>query len=138
MKQGKRWVRVTHCRNIPLREGRSIQLAGREIAIFNLGRRFLAIDNRCPHKGGPLAEGIVSGTTVVCPLHAWKMNLETGMGCDAAAAHHCVETFRTRVEDGVVLLELPAELAMPQASAVTCVEFCAPVSQLEASAEAND
>ena len=55
-----------------------MKVGNREIAIFNLGDRFLAVDNRCPHKGGPLADGIVSGTTVVCPLHAWKMSLETG------------------------------------------------------------
>ena len=50
----------------------------REIAIFNLGDRFLATDNRCPHKGGPLCDGIVTGTSVVCPLHAWKVNLSDG------------------------------------------------------------
>ena len=42
------------------------------------GDRFLATDNQCPHKGGPLADGIVTGTSVVCPLHAWKINLEDG------------------------------------------------------------
>jgi nitrite reductase (NADH) small subunit len=55
-----------------------VRFGDREIAIFNLGDRFLAVDNRCPHKGGPLSDGIVSGATVVCPLHAWKVNLETG------------------------------------------------------------
>jgi nitrite reductase (NADH) small subunit len=138
MKQKKRWVRVTHCGNIPLREGRSVKFVGREIAIFNLGDRFLAIDNRCPHNGGPLSEGIVSGTTVVCPLHAWKVNLETGISGDAAHSRRCVETFRTRVEDGVVLLELPAEVTLPEVSPVAHVGFCAPLAQLEARVEAND
>ena len=49
-----------------------------EIAIFNLGDRFVAVDNRCPHQGGPLCDGIVAGDSVVCPLHAWKVNLDTG------------------------------------------------------------
>ena len=101
----KTWVRIAYCRDIPLREGRAVKICDREIAIFNLGERFLAVENRCPHKGGPLADGIVSGATVVCPLHAWKMSLETGKGVNGPSASSCVEIFRTRVEGGVVSLE---------------------------------
>jgi nitrite reductase (NADH) small subunit len=100
------WVRIARCRDIPLREGRAVKVGSREIAIFNLGDRFLAVDNRCPHKGGPLADGIVSGTTVVCPLHAWKLSLESGKGVNGPSVSSCVETFRTRVDGGIVLLEL--------------------------------
>ena len=107
--QSKRWTRIAHCRDIPLREGRAVKVGNRQIAIFNLGDRFLAVDNRCPHKGGPLADGIVSGASVVCPLHAWKISLETGQGSNSASASSCVETFRTRVERGVIFLELSDE-----------------------------
>src|SRR2546427_8292558 len=107
MSGNKQWVRITEMQNIPLREGRSVSVAGREIAIFNLGDRFLAVDNRCPHKGGPLSEGIVSGTTVVCPLHAWKVDLECGAVKKPADVQVSVTTFRTRVEAGTVLLEVP-------------------------------
>jgi nitrite reductase (NADH) small subunit len=104
-----RWIRITACENIPVREGRSVQLAGREIAIFNLGDRFMATDNECPHKGGPLCDGIVTGTSVVCPLHAWKISLESGMvERPAGADAHCVSTYPVRVEDGVVVVGLPA------------------------------
>ena len=106
MKAPDAWVRIARCSDIPLREGRAVKVGNREIAIFNLGDRFLAVDNRCPHKSGPLADGIVSGTTVVCPLHAWKLSLETGNGVNGPSASSCVETFRTRVEDGTVLLDL--------------------------------
>ncbi len=108
MKALDAWVRIARCSDIPLREGRAVTLGTREIAIFNLGDRFLAIDNRCPHKGGPLADGMVSGTTVVCPLHAWKLSLETGNGPSASS---CVETFRTRVEDETILLDLSSKHA---------------------------
>ncbi len=111
MSEQKTWIRITDCQNIPLHEGRSVKVAGREVAIFNLGGRFLAVDNRCPHKGGPLSEGIVSGTTVVCPLHAWKVNLETGCINKPTDFPACVETFRTCLEGDVVLLEVPAERA---------------------------
>lgn len=119
------WVRIAFCRDIPLREGRAVRVGNREIAIFNLGDRFLAVENRCPHKGGPLADGIVSGATVVCPLHAWKMSLETGKGVNGPSASSCVETFRTRVEDGIVLLELGAIHVQSEAdSADELPEIC--------------
>jgi nitrite reductase (NADH) small subunit len=114
MSANKQWVRITEMENIPLREGRSVKVAGREIAIFNLGDRFLAVDGRCPHKGGPLAEGIVTGTIVVCPLHAWKVDLESGASKNSANPVPCIETFPTRVEAGVVLIEVPVEPATMQ------------------------
>jgi nitrite reductase (NADH) small subunit len=110
--ESKRWTRIALCDDIPLREGRAVRVGNREIAIFNLGGRFLAVDNRCPHKSGPLADGIVSGAAVICPLHAWKMSLETGEGLNSASASSCVETFRTRVEHGVVFLEIAAHVAL--------------------------
>lgn len=100
------WVRVTTTDAIPLREGRPVTLAGREIAVFNLGDRFLATDNRCPHQGGPLCDGIVSGVSVVCPLHAWRVRLEDGAVDRPAARTECVRTYPTRVDNGVVLIQL--------------------------------
>ena len=58
MSETKIWVSLTAIENIPVREGRSVQVGGRKLAIFNLGNRFLAVENRCPHRGGPLADGI--------------------------------------------------------------------------------
>src|SRR6267143_6474379 len=114
MSGDRQWVRITEMQNIPLREGRSVNVGGREIAIFNLGDRFLAVDGICPHKGGPLAEGIIAGTTVVCPLHAWKVDLESGTVKNRASPVPCIETFPTRLEAGVVLVELPVEPATTQ------------------------
>jgi nitrite reductase (NADH) small subunit len=105
------WVRITECANIPHKEGRAAKVGNREIALFNLGDRFLAVDNVCPHEGGPLCDGIVAGDTVVCPLHAWKVDLETGVVLRPATAAACVRTYATRVEDGVVLVEWPATAA---------------------------
>ncbi len=118
----KQWVRITETQNIPLREGRSVKVAGREIAIFNLGDCFLAVDARCPHKGGPLAEGIVTGTTVVCPLHAWKINLETGSVARPDANPPCVTTYRTRIESDVVLIEISKPAGESQVIVPLCGE----------------
>ena len=101
------WIPVTNARNIPLREGRAVVIDGQEIAIFHLEERFLTIENKCPHKGGPLCDGIVSGTKVVCPLHGQRFDLETGMPV-LASQPGCLTTFPTRVEGGVVLVDFSA------------------------------
>jgi nitrite reductase (NADH) small subunit len=107
MNTNQRWIRITDCHNIPVREGRSVKVGGHDLAIFNLGDRFVAVENRCPHRGGPLADGILSGTTVVCPLHARKVNIETGTVVGPAATVGCVKTFDVRIQDGCVLLAIP-------------------------------
>ena len=53
-------------------------LNGVDIAIFNAGGKLCAVDNTCPHRGGPLADGALSGTTVACPWHAWEYDVTTG------------------------------------------------------------
>ena len=104
------WIRITRAENIPLREGRAISLGGREVAIFNLGGRFLAVDNRCPHRGGPLADGIVSGDAVVCPLHAWKICLSTGEVKRPSEPAACTRSYPVDVVDGIVMVRLPSEI----------------------------
>jgi nitrite reductase (NADH) small subunit len=83
-------------------------VAGRDIAIFNLGDRFVAVDNRCPHKGGPLADGIVSGDTVVCPLHGWRIGLACGEVERPTDTGHCVTRYPVMVDNGVIVVGVPA------------------------------
>lgn len=111
------WIRITGCENIPAREGRAVTIGDREIALFNVGDRFLAVDGRCPHKGGPLCDGIVAGNTVVCPLHAWKIGLETGEVERPTGVRACVHTYATRVENGIV------SVAFPRQTAFECAEL---------------
>jgi len=99
------WIRITAASNIPPREGRTVQVGALSLAIFNTGGRFLAVENRCPHGGGPLADGIVGGATVTCPLHNWRICLESGRvtnPCASGAAE--VRTFSLQVVDGIVML----------------------------------
>jgi nitrite reductase (NADH) small subunit len=100
-----KWIRITSVENIPLREGRSVRIGDDEIAIFNLGGRYVAVDNSCPHRGGPLCDGIVSGDTVVCPLHGWKISLETGNVLKPEVSVR-VETYPVLVEDGVIRVQV--------------------------------
>ena len=104
-------TRVTAIENIPPLEGRAVVIGGVEVAIFNLKDRFVTIENRCPHKGGPLCDGIVSGTTVVCPLHGWRFDLNSGVAVRASMPA-CVTTFPTRVEDGIVCVDVAAGIRM--------------------------
>jgi len=101
------WIRITPAESIPPLEGRPVTAGGVELAIFNLKDRFVTIENQCPHKGGPLCDGIVSGTAVVCPLHGWRFDLDSGMAVRASMPA-CVTTFPTRVEDGIILVAVSA------------------------------
>jgi nitrite reductase (NADH) small subunit len=106
------WTRITAVESIPVREGRSIELADREIAIFNLGGRFAAIDAQCPHRGGPLCDGIVTGGqlkghAVVCPLHGWKIDLDSGAVLKPDVSVR-VETYDVRVDGGIIEVDIPS------------------------------
>lgn len=133
MKTGTAWIRVTPLQSIPLREGRAINLGGHEIAIFNLGDRALAIENRCPHRGGPLSEGMLSGGMVVCPLHAWKVCLSTGSVTKPSETAACVSTFKTCLEDGMIYVALPEQtpgLPLCDEVLVSPVESSSPAIQM--------
>lgn len=119
-----RWIEVGPCSDVPPREGRLVIIDGREIAVFNLGDRFTAMDNRCPHKGGPLSDGLVAGNAVVCPLHAWRINLESGVVERPCGGADAVVTYPTRVEEGTLILEVADQprhaIADTQERAVLC------------------
>lgn len=88
--------------DVPFGLGRCFQVMGEEIAVFRQrDGRIFAIQNRCPHRGGPLADGLAGNGTVVCPLHAHKFDLCSGHGSDG---HECVKTFRVAVVDGNIHL----------------------------------
>lgn len=102
-----KWIRITVPENIPLREGRAVDIGTRELAVFNMGDRYLAVDNRCPHNGGPLADGIVAGEHVVCPLHAWKVCLNSGRVKRPEATAACIQTYPVRVKNGLIEVKTP-------------------------------
>ncbi len=70
---------ITSIESIPLGEGRTFEVSGQRIAIFrSRNGQIFATQAECPHKGGPLADGLLGGNTLVCPLHTWKWDLRTG------------------------------------------------------------
>ena len=91
----RKWVPVARVHAIPVKEGRRVLCGDYEVALFNLSGEYLAVDNRCPHKAGPLADGIVSGKAVFCPLHNWKINLESG--CALSGGKGQVKTYPVKI-----------------------------------------
>ena len=63
---------------IPPGKGKTVQVAGKPIAVFNVGGAFYALDNTCAHRGGSLGEGTLDGTMVSCPIHAWQYDVTRG------------------------------------------------------------
>ena len=97
------WIDIGALDDLPLRGSRCVQTPTGKIGVFRTADdRIFAIRNECPHKGGPLTEGIVHGHSVTCPLHNWVISLETGQaqGADEGA----VETIPVKVEGTRVLL----------------------------------
>jgi nitrite reductase (NADH) small subunit len=103
-------VEVCALEDIPRLGSRRVRRSdGAEIAVFRTDDdRVFALLDRCPHKGGPLSQGIVFGTRVACPLHNWSIELDTG--CAVAPDIGCTQHFRTALVDGRVMLDpWPAE-----------------------------
>jgi nitrite reductase (NADH) small subunit len=98
----RKWYLVADVNSVPLNEGRSVRWGKYQVALFNLGGEYRAIDNRCPHKAGPLADGIVAGKAVFCPLHNWKVNLENG--CAIGEDKRKVKVFPVKVMNGLVYI----------------------------------
>ena len=69
---------VAEVSEIAAGKGHLVEVAGKQIAVFNLGDRFVAFDNTCPHRGGPLADGMVNGDIVTCPWHGWQFSCTNG------------------------------------------------------------
>ena len=85
-------------------QAKSVSLGGTSVALFNVGGTFHAIENKCAHRAGPLAEGFVSGNVVFCPWHDWQYDVTTGACLNAPGFE--VRTFSVSVVDGDVLVEV--------------------------------
>ena len=97
------WIDIAAIDDIPQRGARVVKTEGC-VAVFRTGDdEVLALNNACPHKAGPLAEGIVHGKSVTCPLHNWVISLETGEAQGADEGR--VATYPARVENGRLLLD---------------------------------
>lgn len=100
---GMNWIAIGRLSDIPQRGARCLDTPDGKIAVFRTADdRVFAIDDHCPHKGGPLSQGIVHGASVTCPLHNWVISLETGKA--QGADQGCVRTIPIRCEGETLLI----------------------------------
>ncbi|MEJ3718452.1 nitrite reductase small subunit NirD [Paenibacillus polymyxa] len=98
-------IRIADLNEIDQRGARTVRIQNTEIAVFRLSDGSVrALENRCPHKGGRLSEGMICGSVVHCPLHDWKVDLSTGQVRDPDTG--CVTTYPTEIdsESGAVYI----------------------------------
>lgn len=104
------WTEIVNLEDIPKLGSRVVKTDTMDVALFRTrDDQVFALRDACPHKGGPLSQGIVHGTSVTCPLHNWKIDLASGeaLGPDEG----CTNVFPTKIEDGKVYLGLKADEA---------------------------
>lgn len=102
------WIEVGHIEDIPYLGSRVVKTGAVDIAIFKTANGdIFALEDKCPHKGGPLSQGIVHGKSVTCPLHNWNISLENGevLGPDSGCSH----VIATQIEGDKVFLGLPVK-----------------------------
>ena len=124
------WKVICRVDDIPVLGSRRVaRTAGLDVAVFrNDQNQVFALLDRCPHKGGPLSQGIVFGTSVACPLHNWTVDL-TG-GCAKAPDEGCTPKFSVHIADGTVHLDTHelATLAVEMTRPTAGPQIAAPVS----------
>ncbi len=107
-KQAGYWVEIGCVEDIPVLGARVIRTGEGDIAVFRTrDDDIFALDDCCPHQGGPLSQGIVFGKRVACPLHNWNIDLDEG--CAVAPDEGCTRRYPIRVEQGRISIELNAQ-----------------------------
>jgi len=104
MTEGPKRVRVAGVGDVNPGEGRVVAADGRSVALFTVDGHYYAIDNTCPHRGGPLGEGDLEGTVVACPWHAWRWDVTSGANTNNPALK--LACFPVAEEGGAVFVEL--------------------------------
>jgi nitrite reductase (NADH) small subunit len=100
------WVDVGPESALPARGARTLKIGSLDVAVFRTGTgEVFALHDRCPHRGGPLSQGIVHGSRVTCPLHDWVIDLKSG--CATGVDVGSTPTFAVRIVEGRVEIDLP-------------------------------
>ena len=97
-------MKVAEIAQLPPGTGTSVDAGGRTLALFNVGGTLYALDNTCPHRGGPLGEGDLDGAIVTCPWHGWRYDVTTGAHDGNPSVR--VACYPVTVEDGAAYVDL--------------------------------
>ena len=98
------FVKVGQTSDVPSGEGKTFEIEGKGIAVFNVDGTFYALDNTCCHRGGPLGEGYLEGQVVTCPWHGWRFDVTTGQSPVNPAGK--VPAYPLKIEGTDILVEL--------------------------------
>lgn len=99
------WLAICPVTDIPQLGSRVVKRAEGDVAVFRTtDDRVFALRDECPHKKGPLSQGIVYGDHVACPLHNWQISLDTGIAKEPDEG--CTARFPTKIENGMVFLQV--------------------------------
>ncbi|RAK18249.1 assimilatory nitrite reductase (NAD(P)H) small subunit [Anoxybacillus vitaminiphilus] len=98
-------IEVGALHHLPKRIGKCVKIGHMELALFRLSNDHVyAVENRCPHRGGDLSQGIVSGEFLFCPLHDWKICMRDGNV--QAPDRGCVKTYKVEIENEKIYVQL--------------------------------
>lgn len=98
-------VRIAETRDVPRNKMRVFKVGGREVLIVNVGDKFYAFENRCPHMGYPLFFGSLEGKVLTCGFHYAKFNVTTGESL-GAVTQKPLKTFKVKIRDSSILVEV--------------------------------
>lgn len=111
------WIEIGTVEDIPLKGARVVKTGSGNIAVFRTGGdEVFALRDRCPHKEGPLSQGIVHGKRVTCPLHNWVLELADGQAVPPDEG--CAASYPIKVEEGKLFLKLESTAAKKESAAV--------------------
>ena len=96
------FVNIARVAEVPPGTSRVVEVGERVLAVFNVGGELFVLDNTCKHRGGPLGEGELEGTTVTCPWHGWTYDVVTGVSPDDSEC--AVDKFEVKIEGDSVLV----------------------------------
>ena len=98
------FVKVATAAQVPPGQAKLVEAGGKKIALFNVGGAYYAIDETCPHRGGPLSQGPVEGETVTCPWHGWEYDVTNGTNLDDPSMK--LVCYPVKVEGNDILIEV--------------------------------
>jgi len=103
--RAQNWTEIGRVEDIPRLGSRVVRMADKDIALFRTeDDQVFALEDKCPHKGGPLSQGIVHDCRVTCPLHNWVLNLDTGTAVAPDEGH--VPTYGVKIDSGIIFLDI--------------------------------
>lgn len=98
------WMRVAKVNDVAAGSAKEVMAGERVVALFNVGGQFHAMDGVCPHAGGPLGDGVLTGSTITCPWHGWQFDVTTGKHCLNQRIEHT--RYPVKVEQDEVFVEV--------------------------------